>query len=59
MTKTWEAAPERGIRGRSGRPLRRDDGRGKCGDPGDAGELDQDVQMAVTVMLMPATSACR
>lgn len=52
MTGAWEVTPERGARGNRGRPLLRDDGRGKCGDPGDAGELDQDVWMEITVMLM-------
>lgn len=48
----WEAAPERGVRASRGRPLRRDDGRGKCGFLGDARELDQDVGMEMMVMLV-------
>ena len=52
MTGAWEVTPERGTRGNRGRPLLRDDGRGKCGDPGDAGELDQDVWIAMAAMLV-------
>jgi len=52
MTRAWEATPEREVRGSRGRPLRCDDGRGKCGDPGDAGERDQDVGMEIAVMLV-------
>lgn len=52
MTRAWEGTPEREVRGSRGRPLLGDDGRGKGGDQGDAGELDQDVWMEMAVMLV-------